>query len=63
MNRFESWAMRKLIRKAVYQDGCHSQRIKEIYKAVKDNARERFTEDNRATLNSYLIELHTEELA
>jgi len=61
MNRFESWILKGVIRKAVMQGG-HAERITDFYGLLVQAARIEFFEDNEPTIDGLLIECHAAAL-
>ena len=62
LNRFEAWMLRRIARIVVRQ-GWHRAKIIKFYSILAYEARQEFTEDNTATLNSFLRECHDESIA
>lgn len=59
MNFIEVWFFQRIIRKEVRQ-GFHKQRIIKMYKTIANATKEEFTEDNKASLSSFLRECFDE---
>lgn len=55
MNRFTKWFLRNLCKELVSR-GYHKYFIASYFKIMTDAARARFTEDNKATFESYMQE-------
>lgn len=56
MNRFETWFIKRVLRREVIQSPSHSQNIRNIYGMVREACESEFTEDNDVTLNAFLEE-------
>jgi len=52
--------LRKLCRDFVRQGHYHKARITEYYRVMRDAAEKEFTEDNKQTLDVFLLECHSE---
>lgn len=50
MNKFEQWAVKRIIRQEVRQGG-HPDRIVNLYTMIREACEKEFTEDNTPTLN------------
>ena len=53
MNRIDKWLLNRIARKAVIQ-GHHRYEMELFFEAIVDAARNEFTEDNKATLDSFI---------
>lgn len=62
MNKFEKWFMNSIIRRQVRQGYNHSRNITELYRMIRTACENEFSEDNTATLNSFLLERFSETL-
>lgn len=61
LSRSECWILNKIMKKVVAQ-GDHEKKIVAFYSLFIIAAREEFSEDNKATLDSFLEECHSESL-
>jgi hypothetical protein len=57
--RFDRWLLKRLCRKLVTQ-GRHRERIIEYYRIMKEAAKKQFTEDNKVTLDDFMLECFKE---
>ena len=61
MSKVERYIMRRIIRRLVIQ-GAHRSRILSLYVMIVEATRDEFTEDNKPTLDAFLLGLHQEAL-
>lgn len=61
MDKLELWFMLRIIKREVIQGG-HRRKIFNLYAMIVDAARQEFTEDNKASLDGFLKEIHQEAL-
>jgi len=62
ITRFQTSILKWIARKIVIQSHRHKTNIITYYRVLADAARDEFREDNGITLNSFLIECHSESL-
>ena len=56
MTKFESWFIRRVLRREVRQDFDHHRKIAALYGLIRKACEEEFTEDNAPTLSANLSE-------
>jgi hypothetical protein len=61
MNKLTKYIVKRAAKQATNQ-GDHKRKITEFYKILVKAARETFTEDNKPTLDCFLIQCHKEAL-
>jgi hypothetical protein len=62
MEWIKLWLLERIIREMVVQGFDHQRNVVKIYYIVAESCRDEFTEDNKPTLDSFLIEAHREAL-
>jgi len=55
---FQKWLLRVIAKKIVIQSHVHKQNIIEYYGILTEAAREEFREDNKITIDDFLVECH-----
>jgi len=55
---FQKWLLRVIARKIVIQSYVHKQNIVEYYGILTEATRKEFREDNKITLDDFLVECH-----
>lgn len=56
MNKFETWLLKRIIKREVRQGPEHPKKIVDLYKMIRVACENEFYEDNTVTMNSYLTE-------
>ncbi len=59
---FDKFIIERALARLVTQGPFHKHRITEFYRMVTRAARDQFTEDNKPTLDDFLIECHEDSL-
>ena len=62
LNWFEKFIIERALRKIVIQGNSHHLRITEFYRMMTRAARIQFNEDNKPTLDQFLVECHRNSL-
>ncbi len=62
ITRFERWLLKSLTRRLVVQGPAHQDNITDYYRIMNDAARREFNEDNKPTLDDFLMECQEQSL-